>query len=77
MSRFCFVYVVFCFVAILVLAIFLRDANSRMFYLSRTYRVEHEQLKQQQLWKKQLLLEKKINPGAVIQRLENPRQPAP
>ena len=75
-SRFCFVYVVFCFVAILVLAIFLRDANSHMFYLSRTYRVEHEQLKQQ-LWKKRLLLENKTHPGAVIQRLEKSQQPDP
>jgi hypothetical protein len=69
MSRFCFVYVVFCFVAILVLAIFLRDANSHMFYLSRTYRSEHDRLKQQ-LRKKQLLLEKRTYPGAVVRRLE-------
>lgn len=69
-SRFCFVYVVFCFVAILVLAIFLRDANSQMFYLSRTYRVEYGQL-QQQLWKKQLLLANKTHPGAVLERLED------
>ena len=68
-SRFCFVYVVFCFVAVLVMAIFLRDANSHMFYLSRTYCAERDQL-QQQLWKKQLQLENKTNPGAVVQRLE-------
>ena len=69
-------YVVFCFVAILVLAIFLRDANSHMFYLSRTYRVDYEQLRQQ-LWKKQLLLENKTHPGAIIQRLEKSQQPDP
>jgi hypothetical protein len=73
-SRFCFVYVVFCFVAILVLAIFLRDANSHMFYLSRTYRVEREHLKQQ-LWQRQLQLEHRTHPGAVIQRLEESQQP--
>jgi hypothetical protein len=72
-SRFCFVYVVFCFVAILVMAIFLRDANSHMFYLSRTYRAEREQLKQQ-LWQKQLQLENKTHPGAVIERLEESQQ---
>lgn len=69
-ARFCFVYVVFCFVAILVMAIFLRDANSHMFYLSRTYRAERDQL-QQQLWNKQLLLENRTHPGAVIQQLES------
>ena len=34
----------FCFVAILVLAIFLRDENSRMFYTLRMGRVEKKQL---------------------------------
>ena len=75
-SRFCFVYVVFCFVAILVMAIYLRDANSHMFYMSRTYRVEHNRLKQQ-LRIRQLQLENKTHPGAVVQRLETNQASAP
>ena len=75
-SRFCFVYVVFCFVAVLVMAIFLRDANSHMFYLSRTYRAEHDRLKQQ-LRIKQLQLEHRTHPGAVVQRLETTPESEP
>ncbi len=67
-ARFCFVYMTFCFVAILVLAIFLRDENSRMFYTLRVGRVEKKQL-ELQLWQKQLQLENSTNPEEVEKRL--------
>ena len=67
-SRLCFVYMTFCFVAILVLAIFLRDENSRMFYTLRMGRVEKKHL-ELQLWQKQLQLENSINPEQVEKRL--------
>ena len=67
-SRLCFVYMTFCFVAILVLAIFLRDENSRMFYTLRMGRVEKRQL-ELLLWQKQLQLENSTNPEAVEKRL--------
>ena len=58
----------FCLVAILVLAIFLRDENSRMFYTLRMGRVEQKQL-EVQLWQKQLQLENSTNPEEVEKRL--------
>jgi len=58
----------FCFVAILVLAIFLRDENSRMFYTLRVGRVEKKQL-ELQVWQKQLQLENSTSPGEVEKRL--------
>ena len=67
-ARHCFVYMTFCFVAILVLAIFLRDENSRMFYALRTGRVEQKHL-ERQLWQKQLQLENSTNPEEVEKRL--------
>ncbi len=67
-SRFCFVYVIFCFVALLVLAIFLRDANRHMFYELHDREVQRVQLKQQ-LWQKQLQLESAINPSKIGQRV--------
>ncbi len=67
-ARLCFVYMTFCFVAILVLAIFLRDENSRMFYTLRVGRVEKKQL-ELQVWQKQLQLENSTSPGEVEKRL--------
>ncbi len=67
-ARLCFVYMTFCFVAILVLAIFLRDETSRMFYTLRVGRVEKKQL-ELQLWQKQLQLENSTNPEEVEKRL--------
>ena len=67
-ARLCFVYMTFCLVAILVLAIFLRDENSRMFYTLRMGRVEKKQL-EVQLWQKQLQLENSTNPEEVERRL--------
>jgi hypothetical protein len=67
-SRFCFVYVIFCFVALLILAIFLRDANRRMFYELHDQEVQRVQLKQQ-LWQKQLQLASAITPSEVGQRV--------
>ncbi|MCH8193341.1 MAG: hypothetical protein IIA65_04920 [Planctomycetes bacterium] len=55
-------------VAILVLAIFLRGENSRMFYTLRMGRVEKKQL-EVQLWQKQLQLENSTNPEEVERRL--------
>ena len=67
-SQFRFVYAVFCLTAILILAVYLRDANNRIFYRLCTHRAELSQLKQE-LGAKQLQLESLINPAAVSQRM--------
>ena len=63
-----FVFVVFCFAAILVLAAYLRGASNRVFYKLWSVNTEQGRLKQQ-LWQKQLQLESLINPAAVSERL--------
>jgi cytochrome c-type biogenesis protein CcmE len=67
-SRFCFVFVIFCFTAVLIFTIYLRSANNRIFYKLYTCTAEQNRLKQQ-LWQKQLRLEGLINPAAVSRRL--------
>ena len=66
--QFCFIFIVFYFTAVSILAVSLRSANNRIFYKLCTVRAEQGQLKQQ-LWQKQLQLENLINPAAVSQRL--------
>ena len=68
-SRFCFVFVVFYFTAVLILTLSLRSADNRIFYKLCTINAEQSRLKQQ-LWQKQLRLENLINPAAVSQRLD-------
>jgi hypothetical protein len=67
--RFCFVFVVFYFAAVLIFAIYLRNAESRVFYKLYMNSDEQSWLKLQ-LCQKQLQLEMLINPPAVSQRLE-------
>ena len=69
MSRICFVFIAFCFTAVLVFAVYLRSANNRIFYELCACRAQQNQLKQE-LGTKQLLLEGLINPAAVSQRFE-------
>ena len=68
MSQFRFVFAVLCLTAILIFAVYLRDANNRIFYKLCMHRVEINQLKQE-LGVKQLQLESLINPAAISQRL--------
>jgi hypothetical protein len=68
-SRFCFVFVVFYFTAALILTIYLRSADNRIFYKLCTLYAEQSRLKQQ-LGNKQLRLEMLINPAAVSERLD-------
>ena len=68
--RFCFVFVVFYFTAILLFTVYLRSADNRIFYKLCTIGVEQNRLKQE-LWQKQLQLEILINPAAVSERLGN------
>ncbi len=75
-SRFCFVYVVLFFTAALILTVFIRSANDRLFY--RLCRLEAEQSRlKQSLWRKQLRLEGLINPSAVYERLQQPSDRGP
>lgn len=67
-SWFCFLFVVFCFTAALILTIYLRNADNRIFYKLCTCTAEQNRLKQQ-LWQKQLRLEHLINPAAVSHRI--------
>lgn len=69
-SRTYFVFVVFCFSALLILTIYLRNAENRIFYELVTVNIEQDRLKQQ-LWQKQLRLESLINPAAVTERISN------
>ena len=68
MSQFRFVFVVFCFTAVLIFAVYLRSANNRIFYEFRSCNVDISQVKQE-LGTKQLLLESLINPAAISQRV--------
>jgi len=68
MSQFRFVFVVFCFTAVLIFAVYLRSANNRIFYELCAYNAEMSRFKQE-LGTKQLLLEGLINPAAISQRL--------
>jgi hypothetical protein len=68
-SRFCFVFVVFCFTAVLIFTIYLRSANNRIFYKLCVQKTEQSRLKQE-LGNKQLRLENLINPAAVSNRLD-------
>ena len=68
-SQFRFLFVAFCFTGILILAVFLRTANNRIFYELCTYRAQLNQLKQE-LGARQLQLEGLINPAAVYERID-------
>jgi hypothetical protein len=65
-----FVFAIFCLTAILLAAIFLRDANNRVFNELCEYRRELGLLKQQ-LGAKQLRLEAMITPAAVLKHLND------
>jgi hypothetical protein len=68
-SRFCFVFVVFYFSAVLILTVSLRSADNRIFYKLCRVGAEQSRLKQQ-LWQKQLRLENLINPAALSEHLD-------
>ena len=68
MSHFRFVYVVFCCAAILIVAVYLRSMNNRLFYQLCVCNAERDHLKQD-LGAKQLRLESLINPASLSQRL--------
>ena len=69
MSQFRFVFVVFCFTAVLIFAVNLRSANNRIFYELYACNANMSRLKQE-LGTKQLLLEGLINPAAISQRVD-------
>jgi len=69
MSQFRFVFVVFFFTAVLILAVYLRSAGNQVFYELCSCNVEQGRLKQQ-LGAKQLLLESLINPASVSEHLD-------
>ena len=73
-SRFCFVFVIFYFTAVLILTVALRSANNRIFYKLCTLEAEQSRLKQQ-LWQKQLQLENLINPASISERLDKEAVP--
>ncbi len=68
-SRLCFAFVIFFFAGILILAVYLRSANHRVFYSLRRYTIEQHRL-QQELWQKQLRVEVLTSPAAVSERLD-------
>jgi len=72
--RLCFVFVIFCLVAILIFTVYLRSADSRIFYKLYTINTEQSRLNQQ-LGTKQLQVESLINPAAVAERLSGSSHP--
>ena len=71
MSHFRFVFVVFCFTAVLIAAVYLRSINNRLFYQLCLCNAERDQLKQD-LGVKQLRLESLINPASLSERVAPP-----
>jgi len=69
LSRICYSFGIFCVVAVLVVALILREANSHMFYQLRVYKLDENLLKQQ-LWQKQLRLESLTQPQRVLEATE-------
>jgi len=69
MSRFRFVVVVFCLTASLILAVYLRSANNRVFY-ELSMQTETQRQLNKDLADKQLRLERLITPSAVSERIE-------
>lgn len=63
-SRWCFVFVIFYFTAVLIFTICLRSAEHRVFYQLCTIKAEQGRLKQE-LREKQLQVEELINPAIV------------
>jgi len=68
--RFRFIFVVFCFTAVLIFTVSLRSANNHIFYKLYTVKTEQNRLKQE-LWQKQLQLESLINPAAISHYLDH------
>lgn len=68
MSHFRFVFVVFCFTAVLIVTVYMRNINNRLFYELCQYNAERDQLKQD-LGAKQLRLESLINPASLSPRI--------
>ncbi|HLB74734.1 MAG TPA: hypothetical protein VJJ98_11995 [Sedimentisphaerales bacterium] len=69
MSRFRFVVVIFCLTASLILAVYLRNANNRVFY-ELSMQTERQRQLNKDLADKQLRLERLITPSAVSERIE-------
>lgn len=67
-GRLCLLCMVFYFTVILIVTVFLRGANDRIFYRICVINSRQNRLKQQ-LWHKQLELEQLINPAAVLDNL--------
>jgi hypothetical protein len=63
-----FVFILLYFTAVLIFTVYVREAESRVFYEICAVRREQHLLKQQ-LWQKQLQLEGSINPAAISERL--------
>ena len=68
-SGFRFIFVIFCFTAVLVLTVYLRSAKNQTFYKICTINAEQNQLRQE-LWQRQIRLESLMNPAAVSQCLD-------
>jgi len=73
-SRFCFVFVIFYFTAVLIATVWLRSTNNRIFYKLCTINAQQNQLKQL-LWQKQLRLENLINPVTASECLDEEAAP--
>ena len=67
-SRFGLVLMIFFFAATLIVSVYLRDSDRRVFYTLQRYKVEQRRLRQD-LWQKQLRVESLINPASISRKL--------
>jgi len=63
-SRLALVLMIFFFAATLIVSVYLRGSNHRVFYTLQRYKIEQRRL-QQELWQQQLRVESLINPASV------------
>jgi hypothetical protein len=70
------VFLVFYFVAVMIVVVFLRDTNNHQFNTLQAYRTDRARLKQE-LWQKQLQLENLTRPDAVMRVVAVPKADRP
>jgi len=63
-SRLGLVLMIFFFAATLIVSVYLRDSNHRVFYTLQRYKIEQRRLRQE-LWQQQLRVESLINPASI------------
>jgi hypothetical protein len=74
MSRSRLIFIVFYLTVVFIVTIHLRIESSQLFYRYRAASVNQNRLKQQ-LWEKQLQLERLISPSAIFEYIKGDNSP--